>query len=370
MSKAAEQYNWQKRMDRARDLMEAKDIDALYVSAGGNQFYFTGFSAYEGGYPVWLSAFILPLEGEPEFILTEMHRDIMKHAETAFPTDTVTTYRDGEDPTPLMEEALDELGVLDGTIGLEDDVWFGDSKLLENVAPRAELVSAQGIFDRLRIVKDEAEIENIRKANEIAAEAHAAAVDAIEEGRPEYEAAQEITNTMLQAGSDTMALGGVFRDLRDRTFKQGDIVDVDMGPRYNHYATDCARNVFVGEPAADDKRAYEVCSDCLHATMDMVEPGVTAQEVHEFAEGYMADEGYDQPWKIGHGIGLMGGHEAPLVEEGNETVLEPGMVFVIDPGIFVEGHEQDTPIHIEDPVLVTKDGCENLIDYTHEVISV
>lgn len=370
MSKATERYDWESRMDRARGLMKENDIDVLYVGAGGNQFYFTGFSAYEGGYPVWLSAFILPVEGEPEFILSEMHRDIMKHAETAFPTDAVTTYRDGEDPAPLLEEALDDLGLIEGTIGLEDDAWFGDSELLQNIAPKADIVSAQKIFDRLRIVKDELEIENIRKANEIAAEAHAAAVDAIEEGRPEYEAAQEITNAMLNAGSDTMALGGVFRDLRDREFQEGDIVDVDMGPQYNHYATDCARNVFVGEPAEEDKRAYEVCSDCLRATMDMVEPGVTAHEVHSFAEDYMSNEGYDQPWKIGHGIGLMGGHEAPLVEEGDETVLEPGMVFVIDPGIFVDGRDQDTPIHIEDPVLVTEDGCENLIDYTHDVISV
>ena len=370
MPKSMVEYDWESRMDRARALMSEHDLDALYVGAGANQFYFTGFSAYEGGWPVWLSAFVLPQEGEPEFILTEMHRDIMEHAETSFTTDAVTTYRDGEDPKPLLADILADLEVADGTIGLEDDVWFGDSKLLESVAPDAELVSAQHVFDRLRMVKDDTEIEHVRKANEIAAAAHAAAVDAIAEGRPEYEAAQEITEAMLAAGSETMALGGVFRELRDRPFEQGDIVDVDMGPQYNKYATDCARNVFVGEPSEADRNAYETCAECLEATIDMIEPGVTAHGVHTFAEEFMRDSGYDQPWKIGHGIGLMGGHEAPLVEEGDETVLEPGMVFVIDPGIFVDGHDQDTPIHIEDPVLVTEDGCENLIDYTHDVIVV
>ncbi|WP_158203157.1 M24 family metallopeptidase [Halomarina oriensis] len=357
-------------MSRARDRMQEADLDALYVDAGANQFYLTGFSAYEGGWPVWLSAFVLPLDGEPGFVLSEMHRDIMKHAETAIPADAVTTYRDGDDPEPLLGALLEERGVADGTIGVPADAWFGDGELLRSVASDADLVSAQSLFDRLRMVKDDTEIEHLRKATDIAAEAHAASVEAIEEGRPEYEAAMEITDAMLAAGSDNMGLGGVFRDPRQRRFADGDIVDVDMGPQFEHYATDCARNVFVGEPSAEDRRAYEVCSECLYATMDVVEPGVTAHEVHTFAEEYMADEGYDQPWKIGHGVGLMGGHEAPQVQNGNDVELESGMVFVIDPGIFVEGREQDTPIHIEDPVLVTETGCENLLDYTHDVVTV
>jgi len=370
MSKASVTYDWESRMDRARDMMQEADLDALYVDAGANQYYLTGFSAYEGGWPVWLSAFVLPLEGEPGFVLSEMHRDIMAHAETAIPVDAVTTYRDGDDPEPLLSGILEDRGLENGRIGIPADAWFGDGELLRSVAPDAEVVSAQELFDRLRMVKDDREIEHLRRANEIAAEAHAAAAEAIEVGRPEYEAAMEITDAMLAAGSDNMGLGGVFRDLRQREFEEGDVVDVDMGPQYEHYATDCARNVFVGEPSAEDRRAYEVCSECLYATMDMVEPGVTAHEVHTFAEEYMIDEGYDQPWKIGHGVGLMGGHEAPQVQQGDETVLEPGMVFVIDPGIFVEGRGQDTPIHIEDPVLVTEDGCENLLDYTHDVVTV
>jgi len=357
-------------MDRARNLMKEKDIDALYVGAGANQFYFTGFSAYEGGWPIWLSSFILPLEGDPKFILSEMHRDIMEHAETAITVDSVTTYRDGEDSAALLESTLDDLGLTNGTIGLEDDAWFGDSRLISKVAPESELVSAQEIFDYLRMIKDNKEIEHIRRANEIAAEAHAASAEAIEVGRAQYEVAQEITNAMLEAGSQTMGLGGVFRELTDRPFKQGDIVDVDMGPQFNHYATDCARNVFVGDPSKADRRAYEVCSDCIHATMDIVEPGVTAHEVHTFAEEFMSDAGYNQPWKIGHGIGLMSGHEAPQVQENNQLKLEEGMVIVIDPGIFVDGHDLDIPIHIEDPVLVTENGCENLFDYTHDIITV
>ncbi|USZ73674.1 M24 family metallopeptidase [Natronosalvus halobius] len=370
MSKATVRYDWGSRIDRAKELMKENEIDALYVGAGANQFYFTGFSAYEGGWPIWLSAYVLPLEGEPAFILSEMHRDIMKHAETSIPVDAVTTYRDGEDSPQLLKSILEERDLEHATIGLEDDAWFGDSQLLNDVVPDAELVSAQEILDYLRMRKDETEIENIRKANEIAAEAHAASVEAIEEGRPQYEVAQDVNSAMLEAGSQTMGLGGVFRELTDRPFQQGDIVDVDMGPQFNHYATDCARNVFVGDPAEEDRRAYEVCSECIYATMDIVEPGITAHEVHTFAEEYMADAGYDQPWKIGHGIGLMSGHEAPQVQENNHQELEEGMVIVIDPGIFVSGHDLDVPIHIEDPVLVTEDGCENLLDYTHDIVTV
>jgi len=368
MSKAQVRYDWEHRVRRARELMQDRDVDGLYVSAGANQFYFTGFSAYEGGWPVWLSAFVLPLDGEPTFILTDMHRDILDHAETW--VDDVRTYMDGEDPTPILAEVLEEKGLADGTIGVEADMWYGDSEIIDAAAPDATITEVQGLFDRLRMVKDEAEIENIRTATEITAGAFEAATEAIREGRPEYEAAQEINQAMLEGGSEKMGLGGDFRDLRRREFEDGDIVDVDMGARYNHYATDCARNVFVGEPSDEHRRIYEVCGDCFHATLDMIEPGVTASEVHEFAQQYMNDAGYDQPWKIGHGVGLMAGHEAPMVQDGDETVLEPGMIFVVDPGTFVDGQEQDKPIHVESPVLVTETGAEDLLPFTYEVITV
>ncbi|MEF8780987.1 MAG: Xaa-Pro peptidase family protein [Haloferacaceae archaeon] len=370
MSKSAVRYDWESRIERARQLMNERDVDALYVSAGANQFYFTGFSALEGGWPIWLSAYVLPLEGDPAFVLTEMHRDIMEHAETSIPSDAVTVYRDGEDPRPLLEEIFAERGIEGGTIGLESDTWFDDSELLREVAPDADLASAGELFDRLRIRKDDREIENLRRANEIAAETFEAAAETIRAGRPQYEVAQQITNAMLEAGSETMGLIGSFSELHDREFEEGDVVDVDMLPQYNQYVTDCARNVFVGEPKDEHRRAYETCVDCLHATMDVVEPGVTAHEVHTFAEEYMAAEGYNQPWKIGHGIGLMEGHEAPMVQEGDETVLEPGTVITIDPGFFVDDQASDVPIHVEDPVLVTEGGCENLLEYTHDVVTV
>jgi len=370
MSKAAVRYDFESRIERARELMSERGIDALYASAGANQFYFTGFSALEGGWPIWLSAYVLPREGEPAFVLTEMHRDIMKHAETSMPVEDVTVYNDGEDPRPLLETIFESRGLESGTIGVESDIWFDEGELLREVAPDATVVSAGGLFDRLRVVKDDREIENLRRANEIAAETFAAAAEEIEAGRPQYEAAQAITNAMLEAGSETMGLIGSFSELHDRAFEEGDVVDVDMLPQYNHYVTDCARNVFVGEPDPEHRHAYEVCVDCLHATMDVVEPGATAGEVHTFAEEYMAEEGYGQPWKIGHGVGLMAGHEAPMVQEGDETVLEPGMVITIDPGFFIEGQAHDVPIHVEDPVLVTEDGCESLLEYTYDVVVV
>ena len=368
MSKAATSYDWEHRVERARELMAERDLDGLYVAAGDNQFYFSGFSAYEGGWPIWLSALIIPPEGEPTFILTDMHRDILTHSKSW--VDDVRTYRDGEDPTDLLADVLAEHSIADGRLGVEADMWYGDSTLIERAAPDAELVESQALFDRLRMVKDEMEIENIRRATEITAKAFEAATEAIWEGRPEYEAAMDINQAMLEAGSEKMGLGGVFRDLRQREFQEGDIVDVDMGARFNHYATDCARNVFVGEPSDEDRKIYELCGECFHATLDMIEPGITATEVHEFAEEYMNDAGYDQPWKIGHGVGLMGGHEAPMVQEGDQTVLEPGMIFVVDPGTFVEGHDQDTPIHVESPVLVTEDGAEDLLPFTYDVITV
>ena len=369
MSYSAVKYDWEARYQRAKTLMEERSLDALYLTAGPNQYYFSGFSGYDGGWPIWLTALIVPHEGDPEFVMTDMHADIFEYAHSPIGTEQVHLYSDGEDPSPILEEIFDRHDLTDGRIGVEQDQWFGDTELLRSVTTDAEIVNAQAVFDRLRMIKDDKEVENIRKATEIATQAFEAAVEETEVGKAEYEVAHEMSKAMLDAGAETMGqIGGMFRELRDREFEPGDILRVDNGPQYQKYSTDTGRNFFLEEVEPEHEEVYRVVADCFEVTFEAIEPGVTCHEVHMIAEEYLNERDYDLPWKIGHGVGLMGGHQAPLVQAGNDTELEPGMVFVIDPGTHVPWEGRDMPITIEDPILVTEDGAENLGTFTHDPI--
>ena len=95
--------------------------------------------------------------------------------------------------------------------------------------------------------------------------------------------------------------------------------------------------------------------------------GVTAESVHRACRDAMRAAGYEQVWKVGHGVGLAEAHEAPLLQPGNTTLLEPGVVVTIDPGAFIA---RDTPIHIEDTVVVTEQGCRALNQFPRDMLVV
>lgn len=362
-------YDYLGRVARARQLMREQDVDALYVTAGPTMTYFTGFSAYSGGWPLWLSVIFVPQSGEPTFILSDMHADILEAKGGSWVKD-VQRYMDGDDPSSLLKNVLQRHGVLNGTVGVEDNLWFGDHELIHSVAPHVHLRSAHPLVNRLRMVKDAGEIDALRKASRICDAGFEAAIQAIREGRPEYEAALAINNAMLADGNEGMGVGGHFRTLETRLFQKGDIVDVDHGATYRGYHSDTARNVFVGQPTAEEERMYRVTVECFDRTMEIIKPGVLAEEVHRFAEAFMERHGLRQVWKIGHGVGLNHGHEAPYLQAGATFPLEEGMVFTIDPGCFVSGKYKDTPIHVEDVVVVTDSSVETLTHFTKDMVVV
>ena len=164
-----------------------------------------------------------------------------------------------------------------------------------------------------------------------------------------------------------MGVSGHFRNWSNRPFQAGDVVDVDLAGKYRGYSFDTARMVFIGQPSSEVERMYRVTIEAYEATLEIIKPGVLAEEVHRTCANYMAKHGYAQVWKVGYGVGLGHVHEAPLVEEGNQILLEPGMIFTVDPGCFIQEGFKDLPVHIEDDILVTETGAESLTPYTLEM---
>lgn len=373
MTDTQPQYNFASRVQRARAKMRDYGFDGLYIVAGVNMRYLTGFTAYSGGWPIWLSALVLPVEGEPTLIISDMHYAIYQAKGGSWVQD-VRAYMDGHNPAGLLGAVLREKGLAGGRIGVEDTMWFGDTELIEAAAPGTQVASGRAVLAELRMIKDAHEIETMRLTNQYSAAGFAQAREAIWAGRPEFEAAIDISRAMLEAGSErlgeTGSQGGHFKDVSRRLFEPGDVIDVDISGYRHGYSADTARMVFVGQPSPAIERMYRVTVEAFERTMEVIRPGVPCEDVHRVCAEYMARHGYQQVWKVGHGVGLTSGHEAPLLEDGNRLLLQPGMIFTIDPGCFLQGGHKDLPIHVEDNVLVTPTGAESLTPYTKEMVVV
>src|SRR5690606_36521362 len=156
--------------------------------------------------------------------------------------------------------------------------------------------------------------------------------------------------------------------LSDRVIEKGDVVVVDIGgPIPGGYNSDCTRTYAVGEPAQEDVRdTYAVLRDAQQAAFEAVRPGVTAEAVDAAAREPIAEAGFGEFFfhRTGHGIGL-DVHEDPYIVAGNRTVLEPGMAFSIEPGIYQEGR---WGARIEDIVIVTEDGAERVNNQPRDLV--
>jgi Xaa-Pro aminopeptidase len=356
----------QRRFGRVRALAGEAGLDALWVSAGPNFRWLAGGSPYPGGLPVWLSALIVPVERPAVAVISTMHADILDLEATGL--GELVTYEDGEEPVGVLRRALGAAGIdVQARLGVEDSLPFADVLAIDSAAPGLRLESAQAIFDRVRAVKDETEIELLRASGRAVDAGYAAARDATRAGGTVAETGAAIYRAMVDAGATLPALHGSFNAYRADILQPGDIIDVDLGAQVDGYAVDTARNLFVGQPSDELVRAHELLEQAFASAASLVRPGIPAEAIHFACVEVIAGAGHRQSWKVGHGVGLTATHEAPLLQPGNRTPLEEGMVFTIDPGYFLR---RDEPLHLEETVLVTEDGCERMTRFPLGLLAV
>jgi Xaa-Pro dipeptidase len=344
------------RQERARAQAGESGFDALYVTAGPNFSWLAGGSPYPGGLPIWLSALILPAAGGGVAVVSTMHDDILELAEIGL--EDVVTYEDGDEPVAVLRRALAAAGLgPQSRIGVEDAIVFADVEAIRGAEPDVRLGSAQAVFDRLRSVKDAGELELLRASGRAVDAAYAAARDSARAGGTMAEPGVAMYRAMLAAGASQPHVSGSFKRYGSAILRAGDVLDVDIGAEVGGYSVDTARNLFVGEPDAKLVRDHDLLEEAFAASFAAARPGAPCEAVHAACIEVIEGAGHHQSWKVGHGVGLASSHEAPLVQPGNTTPLEPGMVFTIDPGFFIR---RDEPLHLEETVVVTESGCERM----------
>jgi len=248
-------------------------------------------------------------------------------------------------------------------------------KLLEKSCPGITWVPVTDCMERLRAVKDEHEIASLRGAAIIACQVLRHVASGVEPGQSEREIAGELEGNLRKAGSEGSAFepivvsgAGSSRPhgkASDRVIEEGECLTIDFGAILNGYHSDLTRTFVIGTPNDEYLEWQEVLDRAIEATLAALEPGIPCQELDRVARAVIDSAGFGEYFvhNLGHGIGLEV-HEAPHLSRASAGSLAVGMVFTIEPGIYVPGHGG---MRIEEDVLMTENGPELLTRFTRSL---
>jgi Xaa-Pro aminopeptidase len=241
---------------------------------------------------------------------------------------------------------------------------LAEAEDLRKALPRVEVKGTRGLVERLRMIKDASEIAAISRAAEIADEAFLLTLKHVAPGKTERELALILERTMQDFGADepafpTIVAAGERSSMpharaTGRRLRAGDAVLFDWGARWRLYASDLTRVVFLDKIPDDFQRRYCLVLAAQRRALSRARAGFSAGKLDAAARSYLKARRCGKYFGhgLGHGVGLEV-HEAPGISPGQDTLLRPGMVITIEPGVYVPGQGG---VRIEDLVLVTRDG--------------
>jgi Xaa-Pro aminopeptidase len=353
-------------------------LAGLVVSPGYDLRYLVGSRAqtFER-----LTALVLPANGEPTIVVPRLELASLKESAVTELGLAVRDWVDGDDPYRLVADALGAPAAPSGRLAVATAVT--DSMPALHLLPLADVlgmvpVLATDVLRRLRMIKDAAEIDALRKAGAAIDRVHARVPVFLVPGRTEADVAADIAEAIVAEGHSEVAFiivgsgphgADPHHECSDRELRAGDIVVVDIGGPYEPgYNSDSTRTYSIGEPDPEVARRYAVLQRAQRAAVEAVRPGVTAEQVDAVARDVLAAEGLADAFvhRTGHGIGLSV-HEEPYIVAGNTLLLEEGMAFSVEPGIYFPGQ---WGARIEDIVVVTADGALPMNNRPHELVVV
>ena len=359
-------FNYQKRVADLQALAKERGIDYVVIAPGANLIYFTGLDQHMSERPMMV---ILPAEGDalvycPSFEASKNMR--------VMGINKSITYTDEEGPYETVKRWVKAEQICDKAVFAFE---YRAARLLEydvvrQALPECELVDARGLMAELRMCKDSEELSYMQKAADLSDIMMQAMRDALKPGVKESDVRAAGLAALAEVspgcqGFMSVASGNKASDPHavgaDRVIESGDYVVIDMGARYQNYPSDITRTFPCGEITDEMRKIYEVVKQANAAGKAAVRPGMTCQEVDRITRKVIVDAGYGEYFthRTGHGLGLEI-HEEPYIVEGNETVIREGMVFTVEPGIYLPGVGG---VRIEDDVVVTKDGCYSLTNF-------
>lgn len=348
-------------------MMQGKSLDALIAMSPENVAY-----SIECVIPSQFFArrrhaiSIMPVDGTPTLIVADMEEG---HAKRYSSVKDVRSYQEFSlDPIDLLADVLKEKQLDQGRIGIElSYIPACDFEKLHGMVPKVEFVDCTDLFEEKYAIKNEKQIGILKKVARAAEKAIEEGFEAIRPGMNEYDLARIMINRFYGEGGDGIRILIVGSGERssypnvgpsDRVIKKGDLIRVDFLGLSEFFMSDVCRTAVVGEPTKKQRQVWHKLVETKERVLKTLKPGVKAFQVYDAYLKIWTRFGFKPVRFIGHGLGLSA-HERPLLSDFDKLVLQEGIVLCIEPLLLMPGVEG---YHVEDEVLITRDGYEVLTD--------
>jgi Xaa-Pro dipeptidase len=340
---------------RKQIAFEEKGFDGFLIFNWANMLYFAGFPG--------AVSLLIPRDGENTIYVYGVNYEQAKAEGKGFRVELVK--RDENLMAKIAEKAKDCKIKKLAVDALSIESWRA---LAKETRGEAKLKVKGNFIWELRKVKDEKEIELMRRAGELTSEGMKAACEVLSPGKKEYEVATEIEYAMRKRGSygtafETAVSSGSrsafpHGGCSDREIREGDLVVVDFGATYKFYCSDMTRTLTAGRPSEKQKKLYQIVKTAQEKAFEIIKPNTEAKNVDAVARKIIEDAGYGEYFVhgLGHGVGLEV-HEPPTLSSSSKETLAIGNVVTDEPGIYLVGYGG---VRVEDTVLVQKNGAKKL----------
>jgi Xaa-Pro aminopeptidase len=343
-----------KRIQRVREWLNEKGLDGVYITSAENRTYFSGFTGSNGHLFITLTEMLLITDAryteQAEQQVVDFH--VLTHGLHAMLT---------------IKAAVESLQVR--KLGYETDhMTDADVRTLRLELPGVEWLPTEDCGLKFRSVKDAEELSHIRTAIHIADQTILKLVQLMKPGMTEREIQIELEYLLAKAGSENPAFGTIVASgkrsslphgtVTDKRIEPGEMVVIDFGAVFKGYRSDLTRTVWVGVPEPEILHVFHIVLKAQEAAIRVIKPGMTGGEIDRAHREVFIEAGME-PYSLrglGHGVGLQI-HELPRIVMDHAETVEPGMVFTVEPGLYIP---DVGGVRTEDIVLVTSDGCEVL----------
>ncbi len=364
----------EKRYQLLQTLMQEHHFDVLVFNPGPSLFYLTGLSFHLSERPVVL---FISLEHRPVLVLPRLEKE--KLGQSRIPLEGVFFEDNPDTWQSAFNRVSVQLNLKEKKVGYEAvRLRALELFLIMKSAPDCALFNAEELIASMRMKKDDEEIEYMQKAVEIAQKGFIATLPFIRPGKTEKEIASELTAQLLRHGSDPefpfypIVSGGPnsanpHATPTERPLQTGDLLVIDWGASYRGYVADLTRTFAIGKVDSELQKIAEIVLQANEEGKRVARSGISVGEVDKATRRMIDAAGYGEFFthRTGHGLGLEG-HEPPYLFSENPLLIENGMTFTIEPGIYLPGRGG---VRIEDDVVITNKGCHSLSDLPRELVN-
>ena len=379
---------YKERLRKTKESMNHKGIEVLIVTDPANMNYLSGFDGWS--FYVHQCLIVMLDQEEPIWIGRGQDGNAAKltswlSEENIYPYTDDYVHSLIKHPMDFVSDILKEKGYDDKVIATEMDTYYFTAKCQETLVkdlPNARFVDGNNIVNWVKLIKSDNEIEYIKKAAVIVEKTMQVAFDSINVGVRQNEAAANVYHAQIygteEYGGDYTAIAPIMPagvrtstphlSWTDEPYKDGDTVLVEIAGNYRRYHCPLSRTIILGDAPQRVKDLSSVVVEGIAATLDIIKPGITCEEIERAWAKSIAKSGFIKDSRVGYSFGLNyppdWGERTISLRPGDKTILKPNMTFHFMPGIWLD----DCGVDISEPIRITETGVEPLTHYPRKLL--